>query len=250
MSFSRELLSAFGKAFLPLCLLFSSPPDMHAQPRVKIADLLGSLAFDKAAVIVEGEVFSINYAPEIRDGMSILSFILADGTGKIKILNQTAGVLSRGDRVRVVGVFASSRELSGHKKLVNEIDSTRGEIEVLKSRRAEEIRESRESGVNAVPTTLVDTPWSMSIDIATLLSALFAAIATIPLILHRRRFNLAMVIRAPLPGVVKKTKGESVAVFLPVLRLISIGGMRPQLSGGVVLKFGFRKFYSRSIRII
>jgi len=244
------LLVIFGKRLLPLILLLVCSSHLHAQPRIKVRDLLRDKTQDKVTVVVEGEVSSINYAPEIRDGMSVLSFVLDDGTGKVKILNQTAGMLTRGDRVRVVGVFARSRELAGYMKPANEIDSTRGEIEVLKGKRAEEIRESRERGVTAIPTSLVDTPWSLTIGIATLLSAIFAAIATIPLVLRARRFNLAMKIMAPSPGLVERTRGESIAVFRPILRLISTGSMTPQLSREFILKIGAQKFQSQSLRIL
>lgn len=235
---------------LSLLCTFLLPLPLVGQSQVLIADLLKDRSFHHQTVVVEGDVLSINFMPEIRDGRSLESFIIGDGSGKVKVLSQAASMLDRGDRVRLVGVFAKEREFAGAMKIVDEIDATRGEIEILRSKRGEENRDRRESGLEAIPTVSVDTPWSMLIDIATLLSAAFAALACLQLLLQRRRFRLGMKLVPLSQRLISEREAGGQMVLVSILRLISTGSVAPRLANSASLKVGKAEVLPRSLRIV
>lgn len=240
----------WGPFFL-LCNVAAGFSAAVAQPHTPIASILSSPdEYDEDTVVLSGEVTKINYTPDIRESVSLLSFELSDSTGKIKVLNQTAAMLSRGDKVRVTGVFRHSRLVQGVNRVANEIDSTRGEIEVISGRKFEEMEEASESGMqNAVPTTIVDTPWTLSVDVASLLSALFAAIATVPILLHSRRFNLELVMTEPAPREVVLLDSES-ALFCATVRLISTKSIAPQLTAYIEIEIGKESFSPTLVQVV
>jgi hypothetical protein len=87
-------------------LLHAVHDPAEGKSHTAIGEILRSAEqYEGQTVVLEGDVVSVNYTPYIRDGMSLLSFDLADSTGQIKVLNQTAALLSRGDKVRVTGVL-------------------------------------------------------------------------------------------------------------------------------------------------
>ena len=158
-------------------------------------------------------------------------------------------MLSRGDKVRVTGIFRHLRSVQGLNKVANEVDSTRGDIEVLQGRRYDARERRAESdAADAVPTTVVDTPWSISVAIASLLSAVFAAVAAIPLLLYPRRFNVKLEFTELEPREMTPLENGLSALVL-TLRLISTKSLTPQVADGAVLHLGEKSFLSNSIRI-
>jgi hypothetical protein len=110
-------------------------------------------------------------------------------------------------------------------------------------------RVTESKGPVGVPISPISTPWSMSVEIATLLSALFAAIATIPILLHSRRFNLSLfvveqILREATPV------GDEDVLFCPTLRLISTKAIAPQLTTEIVLKVEGQSFLPRLVQTL
>ncbi len=98
----------------------------------------------------------------------------------------------------------------------------------------------------AVPVAPISTPWTKFIDIATILSALFAAVAASGLMLHRRRYNVGLVI---LPETVTVTEGGAAGEADVVVhaRILPTKSTAPQLSDSIVLKVGRKRFRAKRI---
>lgn len=232
----------YWTATLVLCLGLQNA----AAATVEIGSILADKeAYEGKSVHVAGWVKSVNYAPEIRNGQTLLSFNLVDATGQIKVINQNAAMLGVDDEVRVTGVFHSSKIVLGVISPALEIDASRGSLEIVKSKTFDEIGKKRKDPVNmAVATTVVDTPWSFLVGLAGILSAL-AAVAT-TFLMRSRRFNVGLKVIELERGA---TRDGEASIFRPTVRLISTEAMKPQLLGKVDLKIDGRSYPSEKIVI-
>ncbi len=206
-----------------------------SQTRAQVRDLLGDpTRYDRKVVDVEGTIARISFLPDIRNGASVFSFWLADGGRSIRVLNPAAVVLHKGDRVQVDGTFVHFRAASQMKVIADEIDATAGDVRVLQSTYVPFDR-SRFRG--AVPTAPVDTPWSISVGAASIVSAFFAIVAACSLLLHARRFNLGLAITEHAPVAFQPAaQGQVEATFS--LRLISTRAMPPQINASIEVRAG------------
>lgn len=234
------------RAVLYLAVLLGVAGAVAAESSTELRRILASPAeYEGKTVVVTGEVESVNYAPEIRNGKTLLSFTLDDTTGRIKVINPNAALLGRHDRVRAVGIFTRPEPVLGVVSTLFELDSSSGGLEILKSKTFDEIAKKRENPeLMAVQTTVVDNPWSITVDAASILSAFLAAVASIPLFLRSRRFNLGLAIVE-----VKRELIPDGAEFLLLvsLRLISTKSIVPQLNSNVQITIDGVGIKSRSV---
>ena len=94
------------------------------QTRAQVRDLLANpTRYDQKVVDVEGTIATISFLPDIRNGASVFSFWLTDGGRPIRVLNPSAVVLHKGDRVQVDGTFVHLRAGSQMKVIADEIEA-------------------------------------------------------------------------------------------------------------------------------
>jgi hypothetical protein len=220
---------------------------VYGQTKVSVQGLLIDPArYDQKVVDVQGSIAAINYVPDIRNGSSIYSFWLTDGKARVKVLNPVSGMLHKGDTVQVDGMFSHLRAGSSMKMVANELDATAGDVKVLKTSYVPP-EVDRNSGA-AVPTAPIDTPWSISVGIASIVSAIFAIVAASSLLLHARRFNLGLVITEQAPPTFSSLPDNRIEATLP-LRLISTRGMIPQIRRGIEMRTGSYRGTPSEIRV-
>lgn len=219
-------------------------PPAAAEEVQKLGVILDQKAgFHEKAVVVAGKVHSINYAPELRNGMTMYSFVLDDSTGQVKVFSPHAPMLGRGDEVRVTGTFHSSKKVLDIVTLVTEIDSSKGSLEIIKSERYDSMEEKLNNPVNmTIQTSEVETPWSLTVDIASVLSAVLALV----LFFNLRRFKLGLKI-AEIKRVIRFVDGRP--VFQATLLLASTESTDPFLSPETEVRIAGESFFASILHV-
>jgi hypothetical protein len=181
-------------------------------------------------VRLTGRVKSINYMPEIRDGASILSFVLTAENQELRVVTPLAATLARDDQVTVRGVLTRV-----HGTL--ELDASAGDMHV---QRPEHLRNTfaaeaaaDQKGMRGVPTEIIDTPLTIAVSIAAIIQAIFAIIAGAALALRARRFNVRLDI-SPVVQPHLALHDDQRELHL-VLRLLSTGPLAPCLDQRIQL---------------
>jgi len=208
---------------------------------LSIQDLTeSSKEYDTKTVLVQGKVSSVSYRPEIRDGFSVYSFAITDDQERtIRVMNPMASLFSTGDIVKISGIFHEP----------NEIDATEGNIEILEGSDSELSRlYSQNRSLSSVPVSPVDTPWTRSDQISSILSALFALFGFIAISLRLRRFNLGLSFSVSSARLGLRREGDQDRILLLVVRAISTHSAVPQISAEVSLRMGQSTFKATSVQ--
>lgn len=227
--------SIFPCLILTLGLL----PPAAAEEVQKLGVILDrKVGFHQKTVVVAGKVQSINYAPELRNGMTMYSFVLDDSTGQVKVISPHAPMLGRGDEVRVIGTFQSTKTVLDKVTAVAEIDSSKGALEIIKSERYDSMEEKLNNPVSmTVQTSEVETPWSVTVDVASVLSAVLALV----LFFNLRSFKLGLEI-VEIKREIRFADGRS--AFHTTLLLSSTESTDPFLSPETEVRIAGKPFFA------
>lgn len=146
-------------------------------------------------VVIEGVVKTVNFAPEIRDGSTLSSLLLSEGTASMRVLSPAAILYSEGDRLRISGILRRHPPLVGDL----EIDARDGSFEVLTAseRTFDTWIRPRTESPGALKVETVPTQLSIFGHLSDIASAVIALVATVAIALRFRRFNLALHIAQP-----------------------------------------------------
>jgi hypothetical protein len=175
-------------------------------------------------VQVHGRVTRINYVPEIRDGASTLSFSLSDGTRDLRVLTPLAPTLATGQQVTVRGTLTTSAGTP-------ELDARAGDIHLIET--AQTRAPAPPTAVQGVPVVAVDTPLTIAVSVAAITQALFAVIAVISIIQHKRRYNLGLAVITLTQPHIRLTDNERELHL--ALRVLSTHAMSPWLARNIEL---------------
>lgn len=215
----------------PIIVLMILASSARAATDTTVARLVGNpSAFIGMNVRLTGRVKSINYMPEIRDGASILSFVLTAENRELKVVTPLAATLARDDQVTVRGILTRTHSTF-------ELDASAGDIQVqrpehLRNTFAAEAAADRK-GMRGVPTEIIDTPLTIAVSIGAIIQAIFAIIAVAALSLRARRFNVRLDI-STLVQPHLKLRNDQRELHI-VLRLISTGPLAPCLDQRMLL---------------
>lgn len=237
-------------AYIIAIFLLSAALTSHAAntKQLKIIDLLNKPSeFDQQFVTVEGEILSKHLIPQIRGGRPLFTFELSDGTGSITVTSTIGMMMNEGDRIRVYGRFRNFRTVGSETVLANELDTSDGEIEVLYSK-MEEMMKTSDPNLLGVPVLPIETVWSFSVSIASIASAVFAAIAAASIILRRRRFNLGLAIEVIHVDVLPTHDTNSTSIKIRI-RGISTKIIPPKLSKDIGLIIGKQLYIPHDVRL-
>jgi hypothetical protein len=236
-----RLLGAFLLAFV------AASAGRAAGTLQAVRDLLSQQStFDGKLVTVEGEVLNISYLPEIRSGTSYYFFTLADGGARLRVLSRYTATLTLHDRVRVTGKFSSHRVNSSLQESSPELDANSGDLTVVyRAPSRPFIQPSFNGKAPGIPTTVINTPWSVAVGVAGILSAIFAAVAAGTL--YRRSVNVNLVVHEVQPLEIELRAGERSARI--AMRLFSTRTLVPYLNRRIELRFADETVLASDVRI-
>ncbi len=174
-----------------LLLLAPAEPALGQEPPTPISLTRIASGHVGDRVVVTGVVKRVSYTPFVRDGRTLLSFSLVDeGSVELRVLTSFAGLVSKGDRVQVSGVLIANSSAA----VGVDLDAQTGDLNVLEQASAPAAASAPppRDVQHAVSTFVVDTKWSVAVDIASIASAVFAVIAAFSIVLYFRRFNVGL----------------------------------------------------------